>query len=56
MNNIFKETSRNIKEIRDLVEVGKFQDEEKFPLDSFKNQPEVICDLIRELDECAKNY
>ena len=56
MQNLFKETEQNLRIIKDLVEAGKLQDEEKYPLDSFRYNQGFIEDLLKELDDCIKGY
>lgn len=52
MENLFKETAENIREIRDLVEHDVLN-EEKYPLDSFRYNSGFIMDLLKELDDCS---
>ena len=55
MQDIFKETAQNIRTIRDLVETEKLEDEEQYPLDSFRYNQGFIGDLLKELDDCTEN-
>lgn len=56
MKKLFKETEQNIRKIRGLVEDGKLNDEDLYPLDSFRYNPDFISDLINELDETSSSF
>lgn len=50
MEKLFEETIQNIRKIRYLVEMGVFEDDEKYPLYCFKENQGFIGDLIKELE------
>jgi len=56
MKELITRTINDIKMVRHFVELGAFdEDENAFPLDTFKYEPEIISDLLNQLECCAEN-
>jgi hypothetical protein len=52
---IFKDFKMNIVQIRRDVELGVYDNEDVYPLDTFRYKPEIIHDLIKEVEEVIAN-
>lgn len=49
MSELIREVAQGVSEIRMMVENGEL---EQYGLETFRDEPEVISDLLKELREC----
>lgn len=51
---MLKEFEMSLEIMRDAIEMGRFDNEDLYPMDTFKYNPECISDLLKETRDSIK--